>query len=242
LTTCCKANRGPAGVCEATTHRLALLAIERRDATVDWLPTFVEIGGGPKGNDLKGQIEKGAYPGIVKTTLDGVNQIDYLTGKSQESARDVFYYFAGPVPAAVRYKNWKMYYQMPQAGAEGWLLPPVPLHWTGVQNILRDPFEQAVGFGQKSAFSLGGALAAPSTAYVYDWNMLPIGQQLWLHDPAGYDRHCPGRVGLCDRGPYDVRTACAGGPRGISASRRRSCSCREAAEPDCRPDQPTVPK
>jgi len=23
-------------------------------------------------------------------------------------------------------------------------------------------------------------LAAPSTAYVYDWNMLPIGQQLWL--------------------------------------------------------------
>ena len=28
--------------------------------------------------------------------------------------------------------------------------------------------------------SLGGALAAPSTAYQYDWNMLPIGQQLWL--------------------------------------------------------------
>jgi len=24
------------------------------------------------------------------------------------------------------------------------------------------------------------ALAAPSTAYQYDWNMLPIGQQLWL--------------------------------------------------------------
>jgi arylsulfatase len=24
-----------------------------------------------------------------------------------------------------------------------------------------------------------GALAAPSTAYLYDWNILPIGQQLW---------------------------------------------------------------
>ncbi len=24
--------------------------------------------------------------------------------------------------------------------------------------------------------SFGGALAAPSTAYIYDWNMLPIGQ------------------------------------------------------------------
>ena len=148
-------------------------------ASLDWLPTFVEIAGGPKGNDLKGQIEKGAHSGIVKTTLDGVNQIDYLTGKSQELARHVFYYFAGPVPAAVRYKNWKMYDQMPQA-RQGWLLPPVPLHWTAVQNILRDPFEQAVGFGQKSAFSVSGALAAPSTAYVYDWNMLPIGQQLWL--------------------------------------------------------------
>jgi arylsulfatase len=28
--------------------------------------------------------------------------------------------------------------------------------------------------------ALGGALGAPSTAFIYDWNMLPIGQQLWL--------------------------------------------------------------
>jgi len=28
--------------------------------------------------------------------------------------------------------------------------------------------------------SIGGALAAPQTAFIYDWNMLPIGQQLWL--------------------------------------------------------------
>jgi arylsulfatase len=38
-------------------------------ASFDWLPTFVEIAGGPKGSDLKAQIEKGAYPGIVKTTV-----------------------------------------------------------------------------------------------------------------------------------------------------------------------------
>src|SRR5215469_13008250 len=81
-------------------------------ASLDWLPTFVEIAGGPKGDALKKQIEQGAYPGIVKTTLDGVNQIDYLTGKSQKSARDFFYYFAGATPSAVRYKNWKMYYAM----------------------------------------------------------------------------------------------------------------------------------
>jgi arylsulfatase len=30
--------------------------------------------------------------------------------------------------------------------------------------------------------SIGGTLASPSTAYIYNWNMLPIGQQLWLKE------------------------------------------------------------
>src|SRR5262249_354234 len=37
-------------------------------ASLDWLPTFVNIAGGPKGDGLKKQIEAGQYPGIVKTT------------------------------------------------------------------------------------------------------------------------------------------------------------------------------
>jgi arylsulfatase len=149
-------------------------------ASLDWLPTFVEVAGGPKGDGLKKQIEQGTYPGIVKTTLDGVNEIDYLTGKSQKSARDFFYYFSGATPAAVRYKNWKMYYQLSQPGAEGWMLPLVALHWTDVDNIKRDPFEQALFLAPKTALGMGGALDAPATSYIYDWNMLPIGQQLWL--------------------------------------------------------------
>ena len=151
-------------------------------AALDWLPTFVDIAGGPKGNDLKKQIEAGKYPGIVKTTLDGVDQRDYLEGKSEKSARDYFFYYSGATPSAVRYKNWKMYYTMAQPGAEGWLLPLIPFHWTLVQNIKRDPFEQAVGVAQKTAMSLGGALGGPVTAYIYDWNMLPIGQQLWFKE------------------------------------------------------------
>ncbi|HYR85539.1 MAG TPA: arylsulfatase [Terriglobia bacterium] len=149
-------------------------------AALDWMPTLVEIAGGPKGDELRKQIEAGQYPGFAKTTLDGVNQIDYLTGKSDKSARDVFYYFSGATPSAVRYKNWKMYYNMSQPGPAGWIMPLVPFHFTLVQNIRRDPFEQAVGIDQKTAMSLGGALAAPSTAFLYDWNLLPIGQQLWL--------------------------------------------------------------
>ncbi len=79
-------------------------------AALDWLPTLVDIAGGPKGDDLKKQIEAGGYPGIVKTTLDGFDQREYLEGKSDKSARDVFFYYSGATPSAVRYKNWKMYY------------------------------------------------------------------------------------------------------------------------------------
>jgi arylsulfatase len=160
-------------------------------AALDWLPTFVEIAGGPKGDGLKQQIEAGQYPGIVKTTLDGVNQIDYLTGRSEKSARDFFFYFSGATPSAVRYKNWKMYYTMSQPGGAGWIMPLVSYHFTLVQNIKRDPFEQGVGTDMKSATALGGALSAPATAFLYDWNMLPIGQQLWLKHLSSYEKFPP---------------------------------------------------
>jgi len=68
---------------------------------------------------------------------------------------------------------------MSQPGPAGWIMPLVPFHFTLVQNIKRDPFEQSVGIDQKSAMSLGGALGGPVTAFQYDWNMLPLGQLLW---------------------------------------------------------------
>ena len=160
-------------------------------AALDWVPTFVDIAGGQKGDGLKKQIEAGQYPGIVKTTLDGFDQRDYLEGNSNKSARDYFFYYTGATPSAVRYKNWKMYYTMSQPGPTGWLLPLVPFHFTLVQNIKRDPFEQYVGTEQKSATSLGGALGGPVTAFIYDWNMLPIGQQFWLKELTSYETYPP---------------------------------------------------
>jgi arylsulfatase len=104
-------------------------------AALDWLPTFVDIAGGPKGDALKKQIEAGQYPGIVKTTLDRFDQRDYLEGKSENSARDYFFYYSGSTPSAVRYKNWKLYYEVSQHGAAGWLqqlttphFPLIPKH------------------------------------------------------------------------------------------------------------------
>ncbi len=160
-------------------------------ASLDWLPTLVDIAGGPKGNELKAQIEAGSYPGIVKTTLDGVNQRAYLEGKSKKSARDVFYYYSGKEPSAVRYKNWKIYFSMVSDSPEGFVAGVQPYHWTQVVNIKRDPFETSLGQQLKTLFGQAGALAGPATAYVYDWNILPIGQALWLKELETYNKFPP---------------------------------------------------
>jgi len=70
-------------------------------------------------------------------------------------------------------------------------MPLVSYHFTLVQNIKRDPFEQAVTLDGKTALGVGGALASPSTAYLYDWNILPIGQQLWLKELESYNTFPP---------------------------------------------------
>lgn len=154
-------------------------------ASLDWLPTLVDIAGGPKGDALKKEIEAGSYPGIVKTTLDGVDQRDYLEGKGK-SARDTFFYYAGPKPSAVRYKNWKFYYTMAGTCPTCGLAGDVTYGWTQIVNIARDPFEISALDDTKTILGMGGALAAPSTAYIYDWNILPIGQILWLKELETY--------------------------------------------------------
>src|SRR4029079_11570412 len=128
--------------------------------------------GGATGDDLNAQIQRGEYPDIVKTRLDGVNQRDFLEGKSA-SARDHFFYYSGSTPSAVRYKNWKMYFGMVPQDPTGFITGVQPFSWTQVVNIKRDPFETSIGDQQKTLFGMAGALAGPVSAYVNAWNLLP---------------------------------------------------------------------
>ena len=84
-----------------------------------------------------------------------------------------------------------MYYTMSQPGPEGWILPLTTFHFTLVQNVKRDPFEQAVGTQQKSAMSLGGALGGPMTAFQYDWKYAADRQQIWLKHLLTYEKFPP---------------------------------------------------
>jgi arylsulfatase len=162
-------------------------------AMYDWLPTFVEIAGGPKGDELNKQIMAGKYEGIKKTKLAGINQLSYLQGKT-ESNRDYFFYYQGHIPSALRWKNWKFYYTMMGATGIQSIMAPESYAWTQVDNIGRDPFEAAWGEGAKTVNGTGGALASPSTAYVYDWNTLPIGQLMWEKELMSYEEFPPLQV------------------------------------------------
>ncbi len=115
----------------------------------------------------------------------------YLEGRSEKSARDTFFYYSGNDPSAVRYKNWKIYFAMVSDAPAGFLAGVVPYHWSQVVNIKRDPFETSIGEQSKTLMGMGGALAGPATAYLYDWNMLPIGQALWLRELETYRKFPP---------------------------------------------------
>ena len=143
------------------------------------------IAGGAEGDGLKKQIEAGKYPGIIKTTLDGVDQRAYLEGKGEVGARPPLLLQRDATPSAVRYKNWKFYYTMAPSDATG---RPVGGSSHVSLDAGRQPQAGSVRGGRRrwpdlTLLGMGGALAAPSTAYIYDWNLLPIGQMLW-HEGA----------------------------------------------------------
>jgi len=111
----------------------------------DWLPTFAAAGGDA---DIKSKIMKGVTLNgrSYKNYIDGVNQLDYLTGKVKESPRKGFVYVndAGSI-AALRYQDWKaMFLENRADQLQIWLEPFVELRAPYLLNLRRDPFEKAL--------------------------------------------------------------------------------------------------
>ena len=151
-------------------------------AALDWLPTLVDIAGGPKGDDLKKQIENGE---LSRHRQDDARRLRSARlprrQVRQVGARRVLLLFGcDAVRGALQELEDVL---LPCRSPEPSRLvaaPRPPSTSRLVQNIKRDPFEQAVGErARRSAMAWAARSRGPVTAFMYDWNMLPIGQLLW---------------------------------------------------------------
>jgi arylsulfatase len=112
---------------------------------LDWLPTLLAAAGDA---DVKNKLLKGMPVGdkTFKVHLDGYNQLDYLTGKSDKSARDRFFYFNDDGQlVALRYGQWKAVFleQRVPGTLRVWAEPFTPLRVPKVFNLRADPYERA---------------------------------------------------------------------------------------------------
>jgi arylsulfatase len=111
----------------------------------DWLPTFAAIAGdnNVKERLLQGTTINGRY---YKNHVDGVNQLDYVSGKVKDSPRKGFIYVNdGGEIAALRYGDWKtMFLENRAKQLQIWLEPIVELRAPYLINLRRDPFEKAL--------------------------------------------------------------------------------------------------
>ncbi|MCP1604893.1 arylsulfatase [Pseudomonas citronellolis] len=112
---------------------------------MDWFPTLLAAVGD---TDIKDRLLKGANIGgkNFKVHLDGFNQLDYLTGKSDKGARDEFYYFNDDGDlVAMRFGDWKLVFceQRAPGGFAVWSEPFTCLRVPKLFNLRMDPYERA---------------------------------------------------------------------------------------------------
>lgn len=111
----------------------------------DWLPTFLEMAGA---SDVIDKLKSGyqAIGRTYKNHIDGFSMLNYITGKSKESPRNLFFYFSddGDV-LALRFDNWKIVFmeQRCHGTLQVWAEPFTKLRVPKLYNLRTDPFEFA---------------------------------------------------------------------------------------------------
>ena len=112
---------------------------------LDWFPTLLAAAGdtGVTERLLKGWDVNGR---TYKVHLDGYNQLPYLTGAEDKSARKGFFYFNDDGQlVAVRYQNWKQIFceQRVEGTLQVWAEPFVCQRLPKLINLRMDPYERA---------------------------------------------------------------------------------------------------
>ena len=109
----------------------------------DWMPTILAAAGDP---NIKEKLLKGHQAGdkTFKIHLDGFNQMDYLAGKSDKSARNEFFYFSDDGDLlALRYERMKIHFMVQDAtGIDVWRNPFRTLRAPIFFDLEVDPFER----------------------------------------------------------------------------------------------------
>ena len=112
---------------------------------LDWFPTLLAAAGD---TDITARLLAGTTIAgkQYKNHLDGFNQLDYLTGKADESARHEFFYFNDDGElVAMRYENWKIVFAEQRATGtlQIWAEPFTSLRVPKMFDLRADPYERA---------------------------------------------------------------------------------------------------
>ena len=112
---------------------------------LDWCPTLLAAAGDPQ---VTQQLLSGyqAAGKTFKVHLDGYNQLPYLTGQQEKSARPYFIYFNDDADlVAMRYANWKIVFEEQRAPGTllVWAEPFTKLRVAKFYDLRADPFERA---------------------------------------------------------------------------------------------------
>jgi arylsulfatase A-like enzyme len=111
----------------------------------DWFVTLLSAAGAP---DIADKLRKGTELGgtTYKVHLDGHDQLPYLTGETDESPRQHFFYVNDDGDlTALRFDNWKFVFleQRCEGTFRIWAEPFTELRVPKLFNLRTDPYERA---------------------------------------------------------------------------------------------------
>lgn len=111
----------------------------------DWFVTLLNAAGNP---DIAEQLAEGTDldGSSYRVHLDGCDQLAYITGEVDDSARNHFFYVSDDGDlTAMRFDNWKFVFleQRATGTLQIWMEPFVELRFPKIFNLKTDPYERA---------------------------------------------------------------------------------------------------